>query len=309
MNKRALNAAVFAAILATGNPAPAQNPAVMTPIATPVVANEIPLGTHGVEGAVAPESWFLQGGQRYVRNVTSATLTPVLPAKGKANGAAVIVAPGGGFVMLSMDNEGWSIAQALADRGIAAFVLKYRIKPTPADMEGFSQAVAAMFANAGASKSRLSPDAFVATSANQIADARAAFALVRANAAKWHVDPTRIGMMGFSAGAMATMVTTLGAPDVKPAFIAPIYGSMEAVTVPVDAPPMFAVIASDDPLFAHKGFGLIDAWQAAHRPVEFHMYEKGGHGFGLGRKGTTTPGWFDTFVRWLDVSGFIKAKP
>ena len=280
----------------------------MRPIPAPPLPEEVPLGTQGVAGSTAPESWFRQSGKRYVRNVTSATLTPVLPKPGKGNGAAVIVAPGGGFLMLSMDNEGWSVAQALADRGIAAFVLKYRLKPTAAAFPDFSASVARMFANAGDRDNRLRPDAFVAQATTQIADGRAAFALIRANAAKWHVDPARVGMMGFSAGAMVTMVTTLGAPDVKPAFIAPIYGSMEAVTVRPDAPPMFAVIASDDPLFAHKGFGLLDSWQAAGRPVEFHMYERGGHGFGLGRPGTTTPGWIDGFVRWLDVGGLLKPK-
>jgi acetyl esterase/lipase len=303
-----LKAALLAAMLAGGAAAFAQSPEPMKPIAAPKIPNEIPLGTHGVEGSTAPESWFIRDNHRFVRNVTSATLTPVLTEPGKANGAAVIVAPGGGFVMLSMENEGWLVAKALADRGIAAFVLKYRIKPTPADMAGFEKALAAMYANAGARDNRLRPDEFVATTPNPIADARAAFALVRANAAKWRVDPERIGMMGFSAGAMTTMITTLGAPEVKPAFIAPIYGSMEAVTVPKDAPPMFAVITADDPLFAHKGFGLLDAWQAAGRPVEFHMYEKGGHGFGLGRPGTTTEGWFDGFIRWLDVSGFLKPR-
>jgi len=299
---------LVSATMATGTAVGAQDQSPMTAIATPTIAGEIPLGTHGVDGSTAAESWFVQNGKRFVRNVTSATLTPVLPAPGKANGAAVIVAPGGGFLMLSMDNEGLWIAQALADRGIAAFVLKYRTKPTPGDMGEFTDAVAKMFANAGDGNVRLKPDGFVATAGNQIADARAAFALIRANAAKWHVDPARVGMMGFSAGAMTTMVTTLGAPEVKPAFIAPIYGSMEAVTVPADAPPMFAVIAGDDPLFAHKGFGLIDSWQAARRPVEFHMYEKGGHGFGPGRSGTTTPGWIDTYIRWLDVSGFLKPR-
>ena len=111
-------------------------------------------------------------------------------------------------------------------------------------------------------------------------------------------------MIGFSAGAMTTMMTTLAAPETKPAFIAPIYGSMEAVKVPPYAPPLFAVIAADDPLFAKKGFGLLDAWQAAGRPVEFHMYQAGGHGFGLGKQGTTSPGWFPAFMLWLKVSGF-----
>ena len=68
-----------------------------------------------------------------VRNVTRPTITPVLPDPAKATGAAVVVAPGGAFMLLAMDHEGWAVAHALADRGIAAFVLKYRLNPTPAD--------------------------------------------------------------------------------------------------------------------------------------------------------------------------------
>lgn len=288
--------------------AQAQEQAPMTPISAPSVAGEIPLGTGRSAAVTAPESWFRQYGDPFVRNVSQATLTPFLPDPTKATGAAVIVAPGGGFLMLSMDNEGWSVARALADRGIAAFVLKYRLKPTPATMPAFESAVAAMFANAGDPNVRLSPDEAVANAQEQIADARAAFALIRSRAAEWRVDPQRVGMIGFSAGAMVTMVTTLGAADVKPAFIGPVYGSMEAVKVPADAPPMFAVIASDDPLFAKKGFGLLDAWQTAGRPVEFHMYEQGGHGFGLGKEGTTSPGWFPAFVHWLEVRGLLKPR-
>ena len=285
----------------------AQEQAPMTPIAAPSEPDAIPLRTGAVAGSTASEGWFRQNGQPFTRNVSQATLTPFLPAPDKATGAAVIVAPGGGFLMLSMNNEGWSVARALADRGIAAFVLKYRLKPTPAEHQQFEKAVAAMFANAGDPKSRMSPNDAVAGLSDQIADARAAFALIRANADRWKVDPWRIGMIGFSAGAMTTMVTALGAPETRPAFIGPIYGSMEAVTVPKDAPPMFAVIASDDPLFAHKGFGLLDSWQAAGRPVEFHMYEKGGHGFVLGKEGTTSTGWFEDFVNWLDSKGFLKS--
>jgi len=299
--------ALYAAILLVACPtaAPAQD-ARMIPMAAPPEPGAIPLGTGSVEGATAPEAWFRQYGVAMNRNVTSATLTPFLPDPAKATGAAVIVAPGGGFLMLSMENEGWRVARALADRGIAAFVLKYRLKPTPAGMPAFEQAVNAMFASAGRRDSRLRPEDAIAGLSDQIADARAGFALVRARAAAWHIDPARVGMIGFSAGAMTTMATTLGAPDVRPAFIGPIYGSMEAVKVPSDAPPLFAVLASDDPLFAHKGFGLIDAWQTAGRPVEFHLYEKGGHGFGLGKKGTTSPGWFSAFVSWLDANGFLK---
>ena len=239
------------------------------------------------------------------RNVTTATLTPFLPDPAKATGAAVIVAPGGGFLMLSMENEGWRVAKALADRGIAAFVLKYRLKPTPADMGGFEQSVTAMFAGAAQPQRRMSPDEAIAGLGDQIADARAALALVRTRATKWKVDPARVGMIGFSAGAMTTMATALAAPDTHLAFIAPIYGSMEAVKVPADAPPLFAVLAANDPLFANKGFGLIEYWQKAGKPVEFHLYQAGGHGFGLGKKGTTSAGWFEDFMHWLDANGML----
>lgn len=300
-------AALVALALGWAAPALAQD-AAMTPIAPPAEPGAIPLGTGDVTGSTAPESWFRQYGVAMTRNVSAATLTPFLPDPAKATGAAVIVAPGGGFLMLSMENEGWRVARALADKGIAAFVLKYRLKPTPAGMPQFEQAVGAMFASAGSPQTRLKPEDAVAGAADQIADARAAFALVRARAAQWHVDPQRIGMIGFSAGAMTTMLTALAAPDTRPAFIGPIYGSMEAVTVPPNAPPMFAVLAGDDPLFAHKGFGLIDSWQRAGRPVEFHLYEKGGHGFGLGKRGTTSTDWFDAFLHWLSAEGFLHAQ-
>ena len=147
-----------------------------------------------------------------------------------------------------------------------------------------------------------------ASLAPQIADSRAAFALVRSRAAEWHVDPDRIGMVGFSAGAGLTMATTLAGQDAKPAFIGIIYGSLAPVTVPADAPPLFVALAADDPLFGNGGYGLIDSWRAAKRPVEFHLYEQGGHGFGMYPKTTTSTGWFEAFARWLDMHGMLKPK-
>ncbi len=142
--------------------------------------------------------------------------------------------------------------------------------------------------------------------APQLADSTAAFRLIRSRAAQWHVDADRIGMIGFSAGAMLTMATTLATTDAKPAFIGNIYGPLGSMTVPQDAPPMFAAIAADDPLFGGRDFKLIDDWRAAKRPVEFHLYERGGHGFGMYPKATTSTGWFDAFVRWLDMHGMLK---
>jgi acetyl esterase/lipase len=141
--------------------------------------------------------------------------------------------------------------------------------------------------------------------APQIADARAAFSLVRSRAQQWRVDPKRIGMLGFSAGAMLTMATALHGQDAQPAFLGDIYGPLSAVTVPADAPPLFVALAADDPLFGNSGFGLVDSWRAAKRPVEFHLYEQGGHGFGMYPKATTSTGWFDDFTRWLRMHGYL----
>jgi acetyl esterase/lipase len=293
--------------LASAPPAMAQDDK-MKPMAVPAQPSAIPLKTGPLPGGTVKESWHSQYGSAFARNVTEATLTPFLPDAAKASGAAVIVAPGGGFRTLSMQNEGWDVAKALAARGIAAFVLKYRLNQTPASMEEFDKSMKAMFSGAGGPRPRTNPGAERrgANLGPQIADARAAFALVRARAGEWKIDPKRIGMVGFSAGAMLTMVTTLDGVDAKPAFIGDIYGPLEPVTVPADAPPLFAALAADDPLFAGRGMGLIDSWVAAKKPVEFHLYGQGGHGFGMYPKETTSTGWFDAFYKWIVMNGFTK---
>lgn len=280
----------------------------MTPIAIPVQENAIILNTGPLPDATNPETWHSQYGSKFARNVTVATLTPFLPDPAKATGAAVIIAPGGGFRTLSMENEGWDVARALADQGIAAFVLKYRLNQTPAEMGAFEESMRQMFSGTAARPPRTGPEA-IAALAPQIADARAAFALVRANADKWHIDPNRVGMIGFSAGAMLTMATTLHGEDAKPALIANIYGPLAAVEVPADAPPLFVALASDDPFFANSGFGLIESWRAAKRPVEFHYFENGGHGFGMYKKTTTSTGWITAYISWLKMHGWIKREP
>lgn len=297
-------AAAVALSCAVAAPANAQNDK-MTPIAIPAQPGAITLDTGPLPGAKAQESWHSQYGSVFARNVTVATLTPFLPDPTRATGAAVVVAPGGGFRTLSMENEGWDVAKALAAKGVAAFVLKYRLNQTPADMAGFEQSMREMFSGT-ARRPRMNPEEALAGLAPQIADARAAFALIRSRAGEWHIDRDRIGMVGFSAGAMLTLATTLAGEDAKPAFIGNIYGPLSAVTVPADAPPLFAALAADDPFFAGGGIGLIDNWRAAKRPAEFHLYEQGGHGFGMYPKTTTSTGWFDAFVRWIEMHGMLK---
>ncbi|MBI1331259.1 MAG: alpha/beta hydrolase fold domain-containing protein [Armatimonadetes bacterium] len=275
----------------------------MTPIPIPKQPGAIELGTGKLPEATAPESWHFQYGRKFARNVSVATLTPFLPPKSKATGAAVIVAPGGGFRTLSMENEGWDVAKALNKRGVAAFVLKYRLIPTPADLAEFA---APPRPGAGGPPRRPPSGDPSQAFAPQIADATAAFALVRSRAAEWNIDPTKVGMIGFSAGAMLTMSTALYGKDINPAFLGDIYGPLAAVKVPANAPPLFIALASDDPLMGNGGFGLIESWKAAKRPVEFHLYEQGGHGFGMYNKETTSTGWFEAFASWLRMHGFIK---
>jgi acetyl esterase/lipase len=245
------------------------------------------------------------------RNITKATLTPFLPKPGKANGAAVIVAPGGGFRWLSMGNEGWEVAQALSDRGIAAFILKYRLHPTPESLDDFkawmNRPRPAPSASSNTSKSATSQSRPPIDLSNQLADAEAAYALIIKRAKEWGLDTGRIGMIGFSAGAGLTMHSTLHSKTMKLAFIGPIYGGMGPVEVPKNAPPMFNVIATDDFLFGGQ-FGVIESWHKAGIPVEFHLYQNGGHGFGLGNPDRTSNRWFDTFIYWLEVNRFLKAR-
>lgn len=279
----------------------------MVAIETPDQPDAINLDTGKLPGATVSESWHQQYGSRFARNVTNATLTPFLPDPAKATGAAVVVTPGGGFRTLSMENEGWDAARALADRGVAAFVLKYRLNQTPADLQAFQQADR-MPRDGAARPPRPNPEDMAKAIAPQLADAEAAFALIRANAGEWNVDPDRIGMIGFSAGAALTMATGLYGTDAKPAFLGDIYGPLTAMPVPEDAPPLFVALAADDPLFQGADFGLVEAWHEAGRPVEFHYYEQGGHGFGMYPKTTTSTGWFDAFASWLTMHGFMKAE-
>ena len=282
------------------------------PLTAPAEPNAISLGTGGVKDQPASESWFRQWGEPMARNVSSATLTPFLPDPAKATGAAVIVAPGGGFRWLSMNNEGWKVARALADHGIAAFVLKYRLIPTPPSLDAFREGMSHNFmppAPAGAKAPEARPRMPNWDLANQQEDADAAYALILKRAQEWHVDTNRLGMVGFSAGAGLTMHSALHSKTMKLAFIAPIYGSLAAVEVPKDAPPLFVALASDDPLMFHGEFGLIKSWWDAKRPVEFHLYQNGGHGFGLGYPDRTANGWFPVFLHWLEVNKFLVKSP
>lgn len=275
------------------------------PLEAPAEPNAILLGTGGVDDQPSPETWFRQWGDPMARNISTATLTPFLPEPGNANGAAVIVAPGGGFRWLSMGNEGWEVAEALAKQGIAAFVLKYRLHPTPESLDDFSAWMNRP--RTPPSDNSQAPRPPRPDLTNQLQDAEAAYAMIISRAEEWGIDTDRIGMIGFSAGAGLTMHATLHSQNMNLAFIGPIYGGMGPVEVPENAPPMFNVIATDDFLFRGQ-FGVIDSWYKAGRPVEFHLYQNGGHGFGLGNPNRTSNRWFDAFIHWLEVNRFLSAN-
>ncbi len=302
------HALVFAVVCLFVVPAHSELDHTMKPIAIPDQPNAIKLGTPELPDAKAQEAWHAQYGSRFARNVTVATLTPFLPDPAKANGTAVIVAPGGGFRTLSMENEGWDVARALSEHGIAAFVLKYRLNQTPEDMAEFKRSMEKMFSDTNRRPPGLKPKQMKKKLAPQLEDSKAAFDLIRSRAAEWKIDPDRIGMVGFSAGGMLTLATAVVGETAKPAFIGDIYGPLHAVPVPADAPPLFAALAADDPLFPDTDFGLIKNWRAANKPVEFHYYEQGGHGFGMYPKETTSTGWFNAFISWLTMHGMLERK-
>ncbi|MEQ8552575.1 MAG: alpha/beta hydrolase [Cyclobacteriaceae bacterium] len=303
--KSVFKTALLAFLLVISNLLMAQDGTIY-PLDAPDEPNAIPLNTGGVEDQPGTESWFKQWGDPMARNITRATLTPFLPEPGKANGTAVIVAPGGGFRWLSLGNEGWEVAEALAEQGIAAFVLKYRLHPTPDKLEDFTAWMNRPRGPEAADSEGSVPELPRRDLSDQLEDAEAAYAMIVDRAEEWGVDVDRIGMIGFSAGAGLTMHSTLNSKTMKLAFIGPIYGGMGEVEVPENAPPMFNAIATDDFLF-HGQFGVIKSWYEAGIPVELHLYQNGGHGFGLGNPDRTSNKWFDAFVHWLTVNKFLES--
>lgn len=270
------------------------------PMAAPSEPDAIAL--YADTGSAGTELWAQAGGKRIVRNVTRPTLTPVLPDPDKATGAAVVVVPGGGFMLLAIDNAGFEVARAFADRGIAAFVLKYRLHETPAD---WSQLQAHMDAQA-AKETGGAMEGDLLGKSHAPEDLRAALALVRSRSTQWGVDPARVGVIGFSAGAMTARRVAIDADGAeRPDFLGYIYGPQRAEEIPTDAPPLFNAIAFDDQVFSTDGFAIATAWHEAERPVEVHAYQRGGHAFGLGRPGTTTTLIMDEFTAWLDMQGFL----
>ena len=238
---------------------------------------------------------------RIVRNVTQPSLTVFLPEPSRANGTGVIVAPGGGLQILAVEHEGTEVAQWLNERGVAAFMLKYRVIETPATAE--ERAREAQNTDTIERLKQLRRDhGPIAT-----ADGQEAVKIVRARAAEWGLNPERIGMMGFSAGGfVSASVALANEPSSRLAFVAPIYGALwQDITIPADAPPFFTAVASDDGIAVEPCVRLHEAWRKAGRSAEIHVYAQGGHGFGMRKQGLPCDGWIDRFGEWLGSLGMM----
>jgi acetyl esterase/lipase len=250
---------------------------------------------------------------KIIRNVVHPTLTAFLPKRSKANGTAVIICPGGGFLFLAK-SEGIEEAEWLRARGVAAFVLKHRLMDTGATEAEFHKAVlqAAMRKAIENPLKRgeqpVLPEDVRKFSVLAVADGRQAIKVVREHAGEWGIKSDRIGIMGFSSGGVvATGVATEHDAASRPNYAASIYGPvLGSVKVPKDAPPLFICCASDDPLVPPGNSVLLySAWNAAGRSAELHIYAKGGHSFG--GQGLPSDTWIDRFGDWLGQQGFLKS--
>jgi len=235
-----------------------------------------------------------------VTNVTVPTLTVVRPAAGRANGTAMIVVPGGAFRALPWDLDGTETAQWLIAHGITAFLLKYRVRPPvtsgPSGPESF---------DAFAERTRPARDIAVA-------DAKRALALIRSGAKHYGIAPDKVGMIGFSAGAMTVMSLAVAKdPAERPDFAVALYGALlDAGRPPAGAPPLFVVAAQDDPQAPPlRSVDIVQRWTSAGLPAELHLYEKGGHGFAFRPHQLPSDRWTKAFETWLGSRGYISAKP
>jgi acetyl esterase/lipase len=239
---------------------------------------------------------------RVVFNVAKPSLTVFQAELSKANGTAVIICPGGAFYALSIDSEGFDVARRLVGKGVTCFVLKYRLVECKTDDP--TREVMTKGRNLGET---VAPIIKLA-----LADGLAAVGYVRQHATDYGVNPKRIGIMGFSAGGTVTASVAYNfAADSRPDFVAPIFLQYEWTSkpggVPADAPPMFILAATDDPLgLAPHSVDLYRDWTAAKKPAELHLYSKGGHGFGMRQQGLPTDHWIERFADWLEVQGLLK---
>lgn len=229
-----------------------------------------------------PESQRVKG-EETIKNERIATvpnpnLTVFLPDAALATGVALVIAPGGGHHHLAIDHEGFDVARWLNKKGIAAFVLKYRL----AKAEG--------------------ADGSITVDKEVRADGRRAIQIVRERAAEWKINPAKIGMIGFSAGGELAALTAMHyEPGTRPDFVALIYPYVRPETKKIDkdTPPTFLVHADDDKLPSSISANYYLDLKKAGVSAELHIYSVGGHGFGMRERPLPVTQWKDRFADWL----------
>jgi len=239
-----------------------------------------------------------------VSNIHQPTLTVYLPPPARATGCAIIVVPGGGHARLAIEHEGYNEGQWLADQGIAAFVLKHRLAKDDATPAGTAQPYT------------IERDA--------LADGQRAVRLVRSRAAEWAINPTTVGMLGFSAGGEVVALTAMRAapgdttandpidrPSARPDFQALIYPGRSGQIIPEKgAPPVFLAAGYGDRVDISEGLAEVYLrFKRAGVPAELHIYAGAGHGFGLRESNKSPAGAWPTRLReWLVDRKFVPTK-
>lgn len=257
----------------------------------------IPLWSKGAPGFENRRDEPEQAKDYWVKNIHNPSLTVFLPPKEKANGAAVVICPGGGHRLLVFNAEGVDPAKFLNNLGVAVFVLKYRL-----------------------GRDTLSPYK-IEVDARQ--DGLRAMRLVRTRAAEFGIDPNRIGMMGFSAGGevvdlvafshgseQRTSNDPIDHANAKPNFLIQIYPGPSYIpdVIPADAPPMFLLAANDDPCCSISVMQLLQRYREAKVPVEAHLFTKGQHGFNMGQRSKlkSINTWPQRLADWLSDNNILS---
>ena len=255
----------------------------------------IPLWKNGAPGFEDRKDIPEQSKDWWVKSINNPSITVFTPPEGKANGCAVIVAPGGGFRELVFDAEGKQAAEFLNSIGVTAFALKYRLpneKGSPYTFENVRQ------------------------------DAYRAVRLVRSRASEFRIDPHRIGILGFSAGGAVVMMVSFdkgdGDPDAtdpidrangRPDFQMMVYpGGDPPKKIPSDAPPAFLLCANDDEYGCDKvTIDLLEKFREAKVPVEAILLARGKHAFNMGDRSSFTAvrNWPQRMADWMNDSGFL----